>query len=101
MMAKIEEVTALLVSEIQLFESSVKKLEAVQKRKIQLDLTQLHRMMSDYQQNLEKSIELQKSNLRDLQAVSRKGQRVFKGSILAVLVSVVVNLITMAMLILI
>lgn len=53
-MAKLEELSELLVSEIKEFEETVKKLEEIQKRKISIDITELISVLSNQEIQLKK-----------------------------------------------
>ena len=53
-MAKLEEISELLVSEIRDFEETVKKLEEIRKAKIAIDLTELKSIMENHQMELKK-----------------------------------------------
>ena len=55
-MAKLEEISELLVSEIRDFEETVKKLEEIRKAKIAIDLTELKSVLENHE------IELKKQN---------------------------------------
>lgn len=48
-MAKLEELSELLVSEIRDFEEAVKRLEKVQEAKISIDLTELRSVLSNHE----------------------------------------------------
>lgn len=100
-MTKLEEISALLVSEIQQFESAVKKLEEIQKLKIQLDLRELHNMMSEYQENLKKASGQQQRYLQRLDDSSEKVQRTSIRCIIAVCISIIINLVTIVVIVLI
>lgn len=97
-MAKLEEISELLVSEIEQFDSAVNKLKQIQQEKIQLDLRELRQMMSAYQQDLEKVSREQQRHLERLDYFSEKIQRTLKRSIWAVYVAIAVNVITVVIL---
>lgn len=55
-MAKIEEISELLVAEIGEFEQAVKRLETVQKAKIGIDITQLKEELKQHQREIQKDL---------------------------------------------
>lgn len=97
-MAKLEEISELLVSEIEQFDSAANKLEQIQQQKIQLDLRELRQIMTGYQQDSEKVSRQQQRHLERLDHFSGKIQRTLKRSILAVYIAIAVNVITVVIL---
>lgn len=55
-MAKLEEILELLVSEIKDFEEAVKKLEEIQRKKIQLDISELQLSLNIHEKKLSTSV---------------------------------------------
>lgn len=97
-MAKLEEISELLVSEIEQFDSAVNKLKQIQQNKIQLDLRELRKMMTEYRQDLEKVSREQQRHLERLDYFSQKIQRTLNRSIWAVYLGIIINVITIVLL---
>lgn len=55
-MTKLEELLELLVSEINIFEEAVKKLEEIQRQKITINSTSLESTIRQHQENFEKNL---------------------------------------------
>ena len=65
-MTKLEELTAMMVNEIELFEASVDKLEKIQQQQIRINSTSLEARMRQYQDNLEKALSSHKQEMKNL-----------------------------------
>ncbi|NJX16956.1 hypothetical protein HC174_01495 [Salinimicrobium sp. CDJ15-81-2] len=79
-MTKLEELSELLVSEIRNFEEVVKKLEEIRKTKIQLDLQNLQKLLTEHKQGIEriiiqneKYLEISETMNKEIKCYFRKG----------------------------
>jgi hypothetical protein len=99
-MAKLEEVSELLVSEIRDFEEAVKRLEKVREEKITLDLTELKWILSNH----EMALKNQNSNVQETYnkfANLLKEAKIYpKWAVILFIVSLVLNCIMISHLVL-
>ena len=65
-MAKLEEITELLVAEINQFEMAVKRLEQIQQQKIGIDSSKLEYTIKQQQENIEKAFLYHKQAMTSL-----------------------------------
>lgn len=65
-MAKIEEISELLVAEIGDFEQAVKRLEMVQKAKIGIDITELKEELKQHQRDMRENLVCHKQEMNSL-----------------------------------
>lgn len=65
-MAKIDEITELLVAEISEFEQAVKRLETVQRAKIGIDITELKEELTQHQLEIQKDLACQRQEMNSL-----------------------------------
>ena len=65
-MTKLEELTAMMVNEIELFETAVDKLENIQRQKITINSTSLESMMREHQEHLRKDLLTHKQEMKSL-----------------------------------
>ena len=54
-MAKVEELMALMIEEINRYEQLVKKMEKLQQTKLEVDISNLQAFLADHEQKMEKS----------------------------------------------
>lgn len=93
-MAKLEELSKLLVNEIQHFESAVVKLKQLQKQELKVDLRDMNEMMSRYQYDLKEISRQHQRHLERLDYFLNCTRRTHKRIILAVYITIIINLIT-------
>ena len=65
-MSKLEELSEMLVSEIEQFEKTVEKLQKIQEQKILIDSRALENMIRQQQENLEKVLFSHKQEMKSL-----------------------------------
>lgn len=65
-MTKLEELSELLVSEIEQFQKSVAKLQRIQEQKIRLDSQQLEKIIQLQQENLKKALFTHQQEMKNL-----------------------------------
>lgn len=90
-MAKIEEITELLVAEISEFEQAVKRLEAVQKAKIGIDITQLKEELTQHQQERQKDLVYHKKEMNSLSNKLEKAMAYPIWALIAFGISILLN----------
>ena len=87
-MTKLEELSELLVSEIKDFEEAIKKLEEIRKSKIQLDLQNLQKLLTEHKQGIEritiqneKYLEISETMNKAIKGYYRKATFLFAASL--------------------
>jgi len=65
-MTKLEELSELLVSEIEQFEKTVEKLQKIQEQKIRIDSQQLEKIIQLQQENLKKALFTHQQEMKNL-----------------------------------
>ncbi|WP_423820203.1 DUF6730 family protein [Salinimicrobium sp. TIG7-5_MAKvit] len=91
-MTKLEELSELLISEIKDFEEAVKKLEEIRKSKIQLDLQNLKKLLTEHKQGIEQSTIQNKKYLVISETMNKDIRSYFRKGIILVAVGFVINL---------
>lgn len=92
-MAKLEEISELLVSEIRDFEEAVKRLEEIQKTKLTIDISELKNLFRDQKEVL-KNHDLRAQHIYDLIEKLNKESKFYPNWALTVfIVSLVLNII--------
>jgi hypothetical protein len=88
-MTKLEELSELLVSEIKDFEEAIKKLEEIRKSKIQLDLQNLQKLLTEHKQGIEritiqneKYLEISETMNKEIRVYFRKGIFLFAAGLI-------------------
>ena len=77
-MTKLEELSELLVSEIKDFEEAIKKLEEIRKSKIQLDLQNLQKLLTEHKQGIERFTIQNERYLEILETMNKEIKGYFK-----------------------
>lgn len=90
-MAKLEELSELLVSEIKDFEMAVKKLEEIQRLKIPIDSTNLETTIRQYDENLKKDLCSQKRDMEKFSRELEKAKAYFAWALIIFVVFLIVN----------
>lgn len=91
-MAKLEELSELLVSEIRDFEVAVKKLEEIQKNKIQLDIENLKTLLAEHKQVLHQKIAQNNITFQSTENLFKQTKSYYKKIILLVIIGLLLNL---------
>lgn len=73
-MTKLEELTAMMVNEIELFEAAVDKMEKIRQQQIRINSTSLEATMRRNQENLEKTLSSHKQEMKNLGYVLAKSK---------------------------
>jgi len=73
-MTKLEELSALLVSEIEQFEKTVEKLQKIQGQKILIDSRALENALKLQQENLEKAFSSHKQEMKSFEKILEKAK---------------------------
>lgn len=96
-MTKLEELTAMMVNEIDQFQTAVDKLEKIQKVKMKLDLKKLRNLLMEHQNNLQQ-VSSQNERWLDLSenAIS-KAHTLFNRGMMVFLITLILNLIAVVM----
>ncbi len=98
-MAKLEELSELLVSEIRDFEITVKKLEEIQKKKISIDLDELKSVLANHETVLiNQNLKVQETYNKFL-GLLKEAKIYPKWAVIVFLVSLTLNLILISMMI--
>lgn len=92
-MAKLEEITELLVSEIQDFENAVKRLEKVQKAKITIDLSEMKNQFADQRKALENQNSKAEQIYEMIEAMIKEAKIYPNWAVVVFILSLLLNLI--------
>lgn len=65
-MAKLEELTAMMVTEIELFATSVEKLENIRKKQFVINSSKLETLLKEHQETMQKSLVSHKQEMKNL-----------------------------------
>ncbi|MGB7786931.1 MAG: DUF6730 family protein [Salinimicrobium sp.] len=98
-MAKLEEISELLVSEIRDFEGAVKRLEKVQKAKITMDVSGLNDIFSNHEKNLKEAISSQKQQVELIEKAIGEAKMFPKWAVVIFVISLVLNCVAGAVMI--
>lgn len=90
-MAKLEEISELLVSEIRDFEETVKRLEEIQKKKIQLDISELQRTFNKHEKYLSITISNFEKQLKRIEGIFEKANIYPKWVVVIFVISLILN----------
>ncbi|QED36711.1 hypothetical protein FK178_02820 [Antarcticibacterium arcticum] len=90
-MAKLEELSELLVSEIRNFEMAVKKLEEIQKKKITIDISEFKKAMSDHKLLMENQNSTTKRTVDHFENLMKDGNINPKWAVIVFIVSLALN----------
>src|SRR5690606_4192979 len=90
-MAKLEEISELLVSEIRDFEDAVKHLKEIQKSKISLDLTELKTVLSDHKVELKNQNSAVQQTYKQFENLIKEAKIYPKWAVILFIVSLVLN----------
>lgn len=90
-MAKLEELSELLVSEIRDFEEAIKRLEGLKKNKIKLDFSDFEKMLFQFQQSIGTSTYKNNKQLMELKATIGKAKIYPKWLLLLIIFLVIMN----------
>lgn len=90
-MAKLEELSELLVSEIQDFEEAVKRLEEISNAKIAIDLTELKTVLSDHKVELKNQSSGVQQTYKQFQNLIKEAKIYPKWAVILFIVSLVFN----------
>ena len=98
-MAKLEEISELLVSEIRDFEDAVKRLEKVQEAKITMDISGLNDIFSNHEKKLKEAISSQKRQVELIEKAIGDAKIFPKWAVIIFIISLVLNCVAGAALI--
>lgn len=90
-MTKLEELSELLVSEIDQFEKTVEKLQKIQEQKILIDSQALETTIRLQQENLEKVFSSHKQEMKSLGKVLEKAKIYPAWALIILVVSIILN----------
>lgn len=90
-MTKLEELTELLVSEIEQFQKSVEKLKKIQEQKIRIDSHQLEKTIRLQQENLEKALFTHQQDMRSLGQSLEKAKAYPAWALYSFTASIIIN----------
>lgn len=90
-MAKLEEISEMLVSEIKDFEKSVKKLEKIQEAQITLNLTELKTVLSDHKVELKNQSSAVQQSYKQFENLNKEAKIYPKWVVILFIVSLVLN----------
>ena len=93
-MTKLEELSELLVSEINDFKETVKKLEEIRKSKIQLDLQNLPYLLTEHQKSISRGIEQNQRYLEIAETRNNQTSAYLRKGFILVAVGFFLNLIS-------
>ncbi|WP_425414075.1 DUF6730 family protein [Salinimicrobium terrae] len=95
-MTKLEELSEMLVSEIDDFKETVKKLEEIRKSKIQLDLQNLPYLLTEHQQSISWGIEQNQRYLEIAEKRNNQTKAYLRKGFILVAVGFLLNLLSVA-----
>lgn len=90
-MTKLEELSELLVSEIDQFEKTVEKLQKIQKQNIKIDSQALEKTIRLQQENLEKALSSHKQEMKSLSQILEKTKAYPAWALIIIVVSIILN----------
>jgi len=99
-MAKLEEISELLVSEIRDFEEAVKRLEKIREEKITLDLTELKSVLSNHEMGLKNQNSKLQETYNKFANLMKEAKIYPKWAVILFIVSLVLNCIIILYLVL-
>ena len=91
-MTKLEELSELLVSEIEQFKNTVEQLEEIQKSKIQLDLHNLQKLLTEHKQGVSQITIQNKRYLEISEKINEEIRGYFRKGIFLVAAGLLINL---------
>ncbi len=92
-MAKLEEISELLVSEINDFEEAVKRLEAVQNKKISIDLKEMKDILAQHKRELENQNSTAQSIYNLIEKLIKEAKIYPNWAVIVFIVSLLLNLV--------
>lgn len=90
-MAKLEEISEVLVSEIRDFEEAVKRLEEIRKAKIALDLRELKELLLNHEQELKNQTSTVQEVNRHFENLIKEAKIYPKWAVILFIVSLILN----------
>ncbi len=95
-MAKLEELSEMLVSEIKDFEKAVKKLEEIRKSKIQLDLQNLSYLITEHRKAIARGIDVNERFLEKAEKLNNQTRGYLRKGFILVAMGFFLNLLSIA-----
>lgn len=95
-MTKLEELSELLVSEINDFKETVKKLEEIRKSKIQLDLQNLPYLLTEHRKAITRGIDVNERFLEKTEKLNNQTRGYLRKGFILVAVGCFLNIISVA-----
>lgn len=90
-MAKVEEIMALMVDEINRYERLVKKMEKLQQQKIEINVSQLDSFLKEHEIRMEENRESLNSFQRKLEKLMEDANVYPKWAVIVFIVSLIIN----------
>ena len=91
-MAKLEELSELLVSEIRDFEEAVKKLEEILKKKITIDISEFKKVISDHKSLMETQNNTTNGTVAHFENLIKEAKIYPKWAVIVFIISLILNL---------
>jgi ABC-type phosphate transport system auxiliary subunit len=90
-MAKLEQLSELLISEISQFEKTVERLEKIQQEKIGIDSAAFEKLLLKHQEKLEKGLSDHSMDMKDLGAKLEEAKAYPIWALIVFVISIVLN----------
>ena len=90
-MAKLEEISEMLVSEIKDFEEAVKKLEEIQKKKMTIELAELKSVLSNHEMVLKTHNSTVKHTYNQFENLIKQAKIYPKWAVILFIISLIIN----------